>query len=140
MDEAVKALLKAKTIAVVGLDTREERAAFRVARYLKEHGYHLAPVPFQQPASEVLGAAAYPNLRAIPFPVDVVDVFVRPEQTDPVIDDAIANGAKVIWLQQGITNDAGLARARKAGLIVMQDHCTMVEHRRATGGMASAAK
>lgn len=140
MDEAVRALLKAKTVAVVGLDTRQERAAYRVARYLKEHGYQVAPVPFQQPADEVLGGPAYPGLRAIPFPVDVVDVFVRPEQTDPIIDDAIAIGAKVLWLQQGIANDAGLERARRAGLVVTQDRCAMVEHRRAAGGMTSAAK
>jgi len=92
------------------------------------------PVPVQQPADEVLGQVAYPDLRAIPFPIDVVDVFVRPDRTDAIIDDAIAIGAKVVWLQQGITNDAGLARARQAGLIATQDRCTMVEHRRATGG------
>lgn len=140
MDEAVRALLRAKTIAIVGLDSREERAAHRVARYLKAHGYALAPVPVQQPADQVLGVMAFPGLRAIPFPVDVVDVFVRPSETDTIIDDAIAIGAKVLWLQEGITNDAGLERARKAGLIVTQDRCAMVEHRRATGGMASAAK
>lgn len=140
MDEAVRALLGARTIAVVGLDTRESRAAFRVARYLKEQGYEIAPVPVQQPADQVLGVMAFPGLRAIPFPVDVVDVFVRPSDTDAIIDDAIAIGAKVLWLQQGITNDAGLGRAREAGLAVTQDRCAMVEHRRANGGMATAAK
>lgn len=140
MDEAVSALLGAKTVAVVGLDARQERPAYRVARYLKEHGYEVAPVPVQQPAEGVLGHPAYPNLRAIPFPVDVVDVFVRPADTDAIIDDAIAIGAKVLWLQQGITNGPGLERARKAGLIVTEDRCAMVEHRRALGVPASAAK
>lgn len=140
MDEAVRALLRAKTIAIVGLDSREERAAHRVARYLKAHGYALAPVPVQQPADQVLGVMAFPGLRAIPFPVDVVDVFVRSDQTGPVIDDAIAIGAKVLWLQEGITNDAGIERARRAGLIVSQDRCAMVEHRRANGDVATAAK
>jgi len=134
MDEATEALLQAKTIAVVGLDTREDRPAHRIAAYLQSHGYQVVPVPVQQPADEVLGQVAYPDLRAIPFPIDVVDVFVRPDRTDAIIDDAIAIGAKVVWLQQGITNDAGLARARQAGLIATQDRCTMVEHRRATGG------
>ncbi len=134
MNEAVDALLQAKTIAVVGLDAREHRPANRVATYLKAHGYQVVPVPVQQHAGEVLGQIAYPGLRAIPIPVDVVDIFVRPQDTGPIIDDAIAIGAKVIWLQQGITNDAGLARARQAGLIATQDRCTMVEHRCATGG------
>ncbi len=133
MDEAVDALLRARSIAVVGLDAREERPAHRIAAYLLAHGYQVVPVPFQQPAVEVLGQLAYPNLRAIPFPIDVVDVFVRSGRTGPIIDDAIAIGARVVWLQQGITNDAGLARAREAGLITTQDRCTMAEHRRATG-------
>jgi len=132
MDHAVDALLQAKTIAVVGLDTREDRPAHRIATYFVEHGYQVVPVPVQQDALEVLGQIAYSNLRAIPFPVDVVDVFVRPDRTDSIIDDAIAIGAKVVWLQQGIKNDAGLARARRAGLIATQDRCTMVEHCRAT--------
>ena len=131
MDEPVAALLAAKTIAVVGLDTREDRAAHRVAKYLQAQGYLVVPVPVQQPADQVLGQPAYASLRAIPFPVDVVDVFVRPDRTDPFIDDAIAIGAKLVWLQEGITNDAGLARAREAGLVATQDRCAMVEHRRA---------
>lgn len=130
MDDALQALLRAKTIAVVGLDNRQFRPAYRIARYLQQAGYRIIPVPFQEPASEVLGEKAYPSLRDIPVPVDLVDVFVRSEQTGPVIDDAIAIGAGAIWLQAGITNHAGLERARKAGLIATQDRCTMVEHRR----------
>ena len=131
MDEAVSALLQATTIAVVGLDTREERPAHRVARYLQDQGYRVVPVPVQQPAAVVLGETAYPSLLAIPFAVDVVDVFVRSHHTDPIVDEAIAIGAKVLWLQEGITNDEGLARARAAGLLATQDRCTLVEHMRA---------
>lgn len=130
---AIDALLQAKTIAVVGLDNRSDRAAYRVARYLQDHGYRIVPVPVQRPAEEVLGEQAYPSLGDIPFPVDVVDIFVRPQDTDRFIDDAIAIGAKCVWLQLGIRNEAGIARARAAGLAATHDRCTMVEHRRATG-------
>ena len=87
------------------------------------------PVPFQQWADEVLGEKSYKRVQDIPEHVDVVDVFVRSEQTDSVIDDAIAAGAGSLWLQQGIRNSEGLARAKAAGLTVTQDRCTMVEHR-----------
>lgn len=130
MDKAVEALINARTIAVVGLDNRQERAAYRVARYLKEHGYRIIPVPVHQPAEEVLGEKAYPSLRDIPEHVDLVDVFVRSEQTDPIIDDAITIGAGSVWLQLGIRNNAGVERARQAGLVASQDHCTKIEHGR----------
>lgn len=129
MDEALTALKHAKVIAVVGLDTRKERTAYRIAAYLQSHGYRIIPVWFQQEADEVLGEKAYPRVQDIPVHVDLVDVFVRSEQTDRVIDDAIAAGAGALWLQQDIRNDAGLARAKQAGLAVTQDRCAMVEHR-----------
>lgn len=130
MDKAVEALINARTIAIVGLDNRQERPAYRVASYLKDQGYRIIPVPFHQQAEEVLGEKAYPGLREIPEKIDLVDVFVRSEQSDPVIDDAIAIGAGSLWLQLGIRNEAGLERARRAGLIASQDHCTKVEHAR----------
>lgn len=129
MDEALTALRDAKTIAVVGLDTREERTAYRIASYLQRAGYRVIPVWFQQEADEVLGERAYARVQDIPEHVDLVDVFVRSEQTDMVIDDAIAAGAGAVWLQQGIVNETGLQRARRAGLVATQDRCTMVEHR-----------
>src|SRR6202008_2223830 len=127
----LETLRNAKTIAVVGLDNRPERTAYRIASYLQRAGYRIIPVWFQQEADEVLREKAYARLQDIPGPVDLVDVFVRSEQTDRVIDDAIAAGAKAIWLQQGIVNEAGLERARAAGLVATQDRCTMVEHRSA---------
>lgn len=130
MDESTRALIDAKTIAVVGLDSRTDRTAYRIASYLKEHGYRVIPVHRGAfPADEVLGEKAYGCLKDIPEPVDLVDVFVRSEQTGDVIEDAIAIGAKCVWLQSGITNSEGLATARAAGLITTQDRCTMVEHR-----------
>jgi predicted CoA-binding protein len=131
MDDALSALMNARTVAVVGLDKRGWRTAHQIARYLQQEGYRIVPVPVQQPAEEVLGERAYPSVSAIPFPVDLVDVFVRSEATDPVIDDVIAAGAPAIWLQVGIRNAAGIARARAAGLVATQDRCTMVEHRQA---------
>ncbi len=130
---AMDALMQAKTIAVVGLDTREHRTAYRIAAYLQRAGYRVIPVPVQEPADEVLGEKAYASLREIPEAIDLVDVFVRSEHTGPFIDDAIAIGAKAVWLQQGITNDTGLARARAAGLAAIHDACTMVEHRQRRG-------
>ncbi len=130
MEPAIEELKKAKSIAVVGLDSRTDRPAYRIASYLKEHGYRVIPVHRGiHPAAEVLGEPAYTSLRDIPEKVDLVDVFVRGDQTDPIIDDAIAIGAKTIWLQLGITNDAGMERAKAAGLATMQDRCTMVVHR-----------
>ena len=130
MDDATKLLSEAKTIAVVGLDSRTDRVAYRIASYLKQHGYRVIPVHRGLfPAAEVLGEKAYEKLTDVPEPIDVVDVFVRSEQTGPVIDDAIAAGAKGVWLQVGITNPDGLERAREAGLVATQNRCTMVVHR-----------
>lgn len=130
MDAALETLRDAKTIAVVGLDSRPDRPAFRIASYLQRAGYRIVPVHRGiHPAGEVLGEKAYASLRDIPGEVDLVDVFVRSDQTGPVIADAIAIKAKGVWLQAAITNDEGMARARAAGLATAQDRCTMVEHR-----------
>ena len=130
MDEAAKLLKDATTVAVVGLDARTDRVAYRIASYLQSHGYTIVPVHRGQfPAEEVLGEKAYESLRDVPGKIDLVDVFVRSEQTGPVIDDAIAVGAKGVWLQVGITNPEALARAREAGLVTTQNQCTMVVHR-----------
>ena len=130
MDAATKLLKDAKTIAVVGLDSRTFRDAYRIAAYLQRVGYRIIPVHRGiEPADEVLGEKAYASLRDIPEDVDLVDVFVRSEQTGPVVDDAIAIGAGGVWLQLGIYNDEALKRARAAGLVTTQNECTMVVHR-----------
>ena len=129
MPSALDVLLSARTIAVVGLDSRTDRTSYRIAAYLQRAGYTVIPVHRGRfPAVTVLGEAAYESLRDIPGEVDLVDVFVRSNETSAVIDDAIAIGAKAVWLQTGITNDEGLARATRAGLAATQDLCTMVEH------------
>jgi len=130
VDEAAKLLKEARTVAVVGLDARTDRVAYRIARYLQAVGYTVVPVHRGQfPAEEVLGEKAYESLHDIPGKVDLVDVFVRSEQTGPVIDDAIAIGARGVWLQSGIFNEPGMAKARAAGLVATQNECTMVVHR-----------
>ena len=131
-DTALDALLEAKTIAVVGLDTRTHRPAYEVAAYLQSQGYRIIPVPVQREADEVLGERAYASLHDIPDHVDLVDVFVRPDRTGPFVDDAIAIGAGAVWLQLGITNDEAVERAKGAGLAATQDRCTKVEHQRAS--------
>ena len=137
MDKAVAALLAAKTIAVVGLDTRNSRPAYEVAEYLQSVGYRIVPVPVQRPAEEVLGERAYRSLRDIPEHIDLVDVFVRSEHTDAIVDDAITIGAGAVWLQIGVRNDAAIERALAAGLAATQDRCTKIGHGRHTTGRAS---
>lgn len=130
MEPAIEALRDANTIAVVGLDSRTDRVAYRIAAYLQRAGYRIIPVHRGRfPADSVLGETAYESLHDVHEHVDLVDVFVRSEETGAVIDDAIAVKAGAVWLQQDIVNEAGLERARAAGLAAIQDACTMVEHR-----------
>lgn len=130
LDAALRALRDARTIAVVGLDTRTHRPAYGIASYLQRAGYRIIPIHLGRfPADIVLGERAYASLRDVGEPVDLVNVFLRSEFTDPIIDDAIAIGARALWLQVGIVNPAGLARAEAAGLVATDDRCTMVEHR-----------
>lgn len=124
---ALETFANAKTIAVVGLDTRPFREAHKVAAFLQRSGFRIIPVPVQEPADEVLGEKAYPSLKEIPEHVDLVDLFVRSEHTGPFIDDAIAIGAGGVWLQLGIYNDEGIEKAREAGLTAIQDRCTAIE-------------
>lgn len=137
LDASLQALRDARTIAVVGLDTRTHRPAYAIASYLQAVGYRIVPVHLGRfPADTILGEPAYRTLRDMPDPVDLVNVFLRSEFTDPIIDDAIAIGARAVWLQVGIVNPAGLARARAAGLAATDNRCTMVEHRSVSRGNA----
>jgi len=115
-----------KTVAVVGLSTDESRPSFRIARYLQTCGYKVIPV--NPNIKEVLGEKAYPSLKDIPQKVDIVDVFRRSEDVPPIADDAIAIGARCLWLQEGIVNKAAAKKAEQAGLSVVMDRCIMMEH------------
>jgi predicted CoA-binding protein len=118
---------KYHTVAVVGLSNDDMRPAYSVAEYLKAAGYRIIPVNPDE--TEVLGEKAYPDLLSIPEPVDIVDIFRRSEHVPPHVDEAIAIGAKVIWMQLGIRNEAAAAKARAAGLEVVQDRCMRAAHR-----------
>lgn len=121
-----KILNDSKTIAVVGLSPKPQRPSHRVARYLMEAGYTIIPVNPGQ--DTILDLPCYPDLRAIPIPVDLVDIFRRPEAVLPIVEDAIAIGAKFIWMQEGIVNKEAAAKAEAAGLIVIMDRCTKIDH------------
>jgi predicted CoA-binding protein len=113
---------------VVGLSPKPERDSHEVAKYLQQQGYRIIPV---NPAAErILGERSYPDLKSVPEPVDLVDVFRRPEETLPIARDAVAIKAKALWLQIGIVNDEAAGIARRGGLDVVMDRCCMVEHRR----------
>ena len=119
-------LQSTKTIAVVGLSPKPSRPSNQVARYLKDAGYTIFPV---NPGQEtLLDLPCYPNLQAIPGPVDMVDIFRRPEHVLPVVKEAISIDAKVVWMQTGIINQEAAELAEQAGLAVIMDRCTMVDH------------
>jgi predicted CoA-binding protein len=130
-DESLRSILDdAKTIAVVGLSSKEHRDSHGVARYLQRAGYRIVPVNPKE--SEVLGEHAYATLADIPaeVEVDVVDVFRRAEETPPIARAAVERGAKVLWLQDGIVNDDSRTIAEGAGLTVVMGTCMMREHQR----------
>ena len=124
---ATRALLQdTRTIAIVGLSPNPQRPSNEVARYLRAAGYTIIPV---NPAcDQVLGEKCYASLREIPGPVDLVDVFRRPEDVMPIVDDAIAIGARGLWLQLGVIAPEAARRAADAGLKVVMDRCTKIEH------------
>ncbi len=117
-----------RNIAVVGLSASSERPSYRVASYLAEQGYNIIPV--NPNTQEVLDKTSYPDLGSIPEKVDVVEIFRRPEDVMPVVEEAIKIGAKAVWMQEGIINEEAAARARDAGLLVVMDKCMFKEHRR----------
>jgi len=130
-DEELRSLLtRARTIAIVGLSDKPDRDSNEVARYLIGQGYRIVPVNPTVP--EILGARSYPSLSAIPSDVrvDIVDVFRRSDQVPPVVDEAIARRAPVVWMQLGVEHAEAAARARAAGAVVLENRCLMVDHRR----------
>jgi predicted CoA-binding protein len=131
-DGQLKEILQnVRTIAVVGLSSNTSKASHGVAKYLQGRGYTIIPVNPKE--DEVLGAKSYPDLRALPEPPDVVNVFRRPEAVPEIADQAVEIGAKVLWLQLGISHDEAAGRARDAGLTVIQDACMLQEHKRLLG-------
>jgi len=126
-------LHNSKTIAVVGLSADWFRPSFFAAKYMQEHGYRVIPVNPKYP--EILGEKCYRSLRDIPEKVDLVDVFRKTADVMPIAEDAIAIGAKVLWQQLGVQNEAAAAKAQAAGLETVMNRCVKIEHGRLFGGL-----
>ncbi len=122
-------LEKSRTIAVVGLSSRRTRPSYGVSEYMQSAGYRIIPVNPRE--TEVLGETAYPDLDAVPDPIDIVDIFRRSEFVPDIVDAAIRRGAKAVWMQEGVVHEDAAAKARAAGLTVVMDRCILKEHRRA---------
>ena len=127
-DEDIAELLtNARTIAVVGASDRPDRPSHGVMKALQDHGYRVIPVNPQITGEHVLGEYVWRELGQIGVPIDIVDIFRRPAAAGEAVDQAIAAGAKAVWLQLGIVNEEAAARAEAAGLKVVMDHCTKIE-------------
>ena len=126
-------LAQSRTIAVVGLSANWYRPSFFAAKYMQDHGYRIIPV--NPTYDEVLGERCYPAIAAIPGPVDMVDCFRKPGEIVPLARDAVAKGAKVLWMQLGIRNDEAARIANDAGLDIVVDRCMKIEHARILGGL-----
>ena len=123
----IAAILKSyRVVAVVGLSTDPGRPSYQVAQYLQNHGYRIIPV--NPGCQEVLGEQCYPSLKDIPFPVEVVDIFRQVEAIPAIVDEAIAVGARAVWLQLGLEEPQSAQKARQAGLRVVMNRCLKVEH------------
>ena len=125
-----------KRVAIVGLSADWSRPSNFVGKYLLEHGFDVIPV--NPKYDEILGQQCYPDLAAIPTPVDIVDVFQRAERVPPFVDAALDIGAKVVWMQLGIVHEAAAQKARAAGLEVVVDRCIKIEYARLFGGLNTA--
>jgi hypothetical protein len=123
-------------VAVVGLSADWFRPSYFAAKYLQEHGYRILPVNPRYAGKSILGERCFAGLREITDKVDVVDVFRKTEDVPPIAEDAIAIGAKVLWQQLGVKNEAAAARARAAGLETVMDRCMKIEHGRLFGGLS----
>jgi len=125
--ETINQILQMKTIAVVGMSPKPERPSHYVALYLRDHGYKIIPVnPGQR---EIAGETCYSSLKDIPKPVDVVDVFRRPEHVLSIAEATVEIGAKALWLQDGVINEEATKLAEEAGLLVVMNDCMLRRHR-----------
>jgi predicted CoA-binding protein len=125
-----------KRVAIVGLSADWSRPSNFVGKYLLEHGFEVIPV--NPKYDEILGQKCYPDLAQIPTPVDIVDLFQKPERIPPFVDAAIDIGAKVVWMQLGIVHEEAARKARAAGLEVVMDRCIKIEYARLFGGLNTA--
>jgi predicted CoA-binding protein len=131
-DEMMKdILLTSKTVASVGLSGNPEKVSYGVGAFLMDHGYQVIPV--NPTVDEILGQKSYSDLASVPGKIDVVQIFRRPEDVPPVVEEAIKAGAKVVWMQEGIVNEEAAKKAREAGLKVVMDACMRATYQRLIG-------
>jgi len=130
-DTILELLKNYKTIAVVGLSSNPMRPSFGVTEYMQSAGYRIIPVNPNE--TEVLGERSYARLEDVPEKIDIVNMFRRAEEVPPVVESAIRIGAKVVWMQSGIENEEAAEKARAAGLLVVEDACILIEHRKRVG-------
>jgi predicted CoA-binding protein len=123
--EMTRLLKEAKTIAVVGLSSNPMRPSFGVSRFLQRQGFRIIPVNPNE--TEVLGERAYPSVKDVPEPIDIVNIFRRPARVPEVVDDALQKGVSCIWMQEGVVNPEAAAEAEKAGMSVVMDKCILKE-------------
>jgi hypothetical protein len=133
INELRRILRENRVIAVVGLSADWYRPSYFAAKYMQEHGYRVIPV--NPKYGEILGQKCFKSLRDVPEKVDIVDVFRKTQDVPPIAEDAIAIGARVLWQQLGVKNEAAAARARAAGLDAVVDRCVKIEHGRLFGGL-----
>ncbi len=121
-----------KSIAVVGLSDKSDRPSYKVGKYLMDHGFKIFPV--NPNIDNFFGLKAYKTLSDIKEKIDVVDIFRKSEFAEQIVDEAIAVGAKMIWMQEGVSNEKAASKARAAGLTVIMDMCMMKEHKKQLNG------
>src|SRR5712691_5677390 len=134
-DTILEILKKYKTIAVVGLSSDPMRPSCGVTEYMQGEGYWIIPVNPNE--TEVLGEKSYARLEDVPRGIEIVNVFRRAEEVAPVVESAIRIDAKVVWMQSGIENEVAAERARAAGLVVVEDACILIEHRKRLRALSS---
>jgi predicted CoA-binding protein len=135
-DKIRRILRTSKTIAVVGLSAQWHRPSYFAAKYMQEHGYRVIPV---NPGQEsIMGEKCYKRLSDIPEKVDIVDCFRKSSEIPAIAEEAIAIGAKVLWMQLGVENPEARRKAEAAGLQVIENHCVKIEHGRFFGGLGWA--
>jgi uncharacterized protein len=136
-DDYLRGILQsARTVAMVGASEHWNRPSYFVMKYLLDKGYRVIPVNPQATVPEILGQRVYPDLAAVPGAIDMVDIFRRSDAVEPIVDQAIAKGAKVVWMQLGVRNDKAAAEAEAAGLKVVMNRCPKIEWSRLHGELA----